>query len=140
MKNFLLQQKEHIEEILENYVKPLNIPASQVWLMPHGITNEQLSEKAQWIIEQCKKYGFNYADRLHIRIYGNKSGVQMCIICLQFQRDNDLVDARRMVEAARRELYVLDIDIDIDERHLREIESVLNYKEKLLKKQGEIYE
>lgn len=72
---FVANNESDIQEILEKYVKPLDIPSSQVWLMPQGITNEQLSEKAQWIIEECKKHGFNYADRLHIRIYGNKSGV-----------------------------------------------------------------
>lgn len=72
---FVANSESDIQEILEKYVKPLDIPSSQVWLMPQGITNEQLSEKAQWIIEECKKHGFNYADRLHIRIYGNKSGV-----------------------------------------------------------------
>lgn len=51
----------------------------------------------------------------------------MCIICLEYQKTKDLVDARRMLEAAKREAKV----IDIDERHLREIETVLDYKEKL---------
>lgn len=53
----------------------------------------------------------------------------MCIICLQFQKDKDLVDARRMLEAARREAQLT----DISEEHLREIELVLNYKEKVEK-------
>ena len=33
-----------------------------------GMTNK----KKQWTIERCKKYGFNYTDRLHILIWGNK--------------------------------------------------------------------
>lgn len=43
----------------------------------------------------------------------------MCIICLEFQRTNDLADARRMLAAARRE------PSSIDSRHLDEVEATL---------------
>ena len=72
---FVVNSDLDMEEILTKYVDPLNIKSDQVWLMPQGVTQEQLDEKAQWVIEQCKLYSFNYSDRLHIRIYGNKSGV-----------------------------------------------------------------
>lgn len=72
---FVANQESDIEEILESYVKPLDIPSTQVFLMAQGITSAQLNERAKWIIEQCKKYGWNYADRVHIRVYGNQSGV-----------------------------------------------------------------
>jgi len=72
---FVANGASDIEEIIENYVKPLNIPSDQVWLMAQGVTSAQLNEKAQWIIDECKKYSWNYADRVHIRVYGNKSGV-----------------------------------------------------------------
>jgi len=72
---FVANQESDIEEIVQNYMEPLNIPTDQIWLMPQGVTTSQLNEKAEWAIEQCKKYSWNYSDRLHIRIYGNKSGV-----------------------------------------------------------------
>lgn len=72
---FVANQESDIEEILEYYIKPLNIHPTQVFLMAQGITSEQLNARASWIIEQCKNFGFNYADRVHIRVYGNKSGV-----------------------------------------------------------------
>lgn len=53
----------------------------------------------------------------------------VCIICLEYKKNKDLVDARRMLEAAKREIKV----IDISEKHLKEIEAVLDYKEKHLK-------
>ena len=43
----------------------------------------------------------------------------MCIICLEFNRTRDLEDARRMIEAARREADV------VPERHLKKIEKEL---------------
>jgi len=47
----------------------------------------------------------------------------VCIICLEFEKWNDLKDARRMIEAARRE-------VAIDESHLQEIEKKLAEEEK----------
>ena len=43
----------------------------------------------------------------------------MCIICLEFNKHRDLVDAHRMVEAARREAD------SISPEHLREVEKEL---------------
>ena len=43
----------------------------------------------------------------------------MCVICLEFQKSNDLADARRMLAAARREPK------SIDPSHLNEVERTL---------------
>lgn len=44
----------------------------------------------------------------------------MCIICLEFQRNKDLADARQMLAAARRE------PTSIDPEHLEEVEKTLD--------------
>ena len=44
----------------------------------------------------------------------------MCVICIEFQRTKDLFDARRMLEAARRE------PTSIDSAHLGEVERLLD--------------
>lgn len=43
----------------------------------------------------------------------------MCIICLEFNKNKDLEDARIMVEAARREVS------NIPEEHLKKVEEEL---------------
>ena len=43
--------------------------------MPQGTKAESLKEKQIWLVEICKEYGFNYTDRLHIHMYGDKRGV-----------------------------------------------------------------
>ena len=43
----------------------------------------------------------------------------MCIICLEFNKRKDFVDAERMIEAARREANV------ISDEHLEEVEETL---------------
>lgn len=65
----LLSQITELEEFGAK-VKP-----SRIFLMPAGVTNEQLQEKRQWLMERCIQLGFNYSDRLQILAYGNKRGV-----------------------------------------------------------------
>ncbi len=43
----------------------------------------------------------------------------MCIICLEFNRTRDFIDAKKMIEAARREVTA------VPEEHLRSIEFAL---------------
>ncbi len=72
---FVAHREQDLAEIVDDYVTPLGIPPATVYLMPQGTTHTQLQERAAWVIEQCKQHGFNYSDRLHIRIYGNQPGV-----------------------------------------------------------------
>ena len=50
----------------------LGIPADKIYLMPEGITNEQLATKREAAIAVCLSFGFNFTDRLHIIAYGNE--------------------------------------------------------------------
>lgn len=51
----------------------------------------------------------------------------MCIICIQFQRERDFADARRMILAARNEPN------SIDTKHLDEVEKEVAEAEAQLK-------
>lgn len=46
-----------------------------VYLMPEGTTVEQMNTKGKECVEQCLKYGWKFAPRLHILIWGDKRGV-----------------------------------------------------------------
>jgi 7-carboxy-7-deazaguanine synthase len=72
---FVVNTEEDVQEILSKYIEPLKIPNDNVFLMPQGISHAQLNSRAAWVMEQCRIHGFHYSDRLHIRVYGNKSGV-----------------------------------------------------------------
>ena len=54
--------------------REMQIPASIIVLMPQGITNNQIQEKQNWIVETCKKYGYRYSPRLHVDIWGDTRG------------------------------------------------------------------
>ena len=48
---------------------------SEVYCMPRGADRRELENGAQFCVDFCLKNGYNYSDRLHIRIWGEKDGV-----------------------------------------------------------------
>lgn len=70
---FVVNDRDDMQEIMDNYISTLNLPTENVSLMAQGINNELLNSKAQWIIEEyCLKYGFRYSDRIHLRVFGKQ--------------------------------------------------------------------
>lgn len=53
----------------------IQMPSNRIYLMPEGIKAEELNKKSIWIIEQCKKFGYNFSGRLQVLIYGKKRGI-----------------------------------------------------------------
>ena len=52
----------------------MQIPTSIIVLMPQGITNDQIQERQNWVVETYKKYGYRYSPRLHVDIWGDTRG------------------------------------------------------------------
>lgn len=71
---FVVDTKDDLNEILL-LKKKFEIQNDKIYLMPQGTKVASLKEKQLWLIEICKEYEFNYTDRLHIHIYGDKRGV-----------------------------------------------------------------
>lgn len=71
---FVVSNTDDLQEVLD-LIRKYAISPNHVFLMPEGTSPEKLRAKQQWLIEECKKHNFNYTDRLHIHIYGNKRGV-----------------------------------------------------------------
>jgi organic radical activating enzyme len=70
---FVLKRLEDIEEV-RTVTAMAGMPHSRVWLMPEGRSSAELDSRSGWIAEACKNEGWNYSDRLHIRIFGDKRG------------------------------------------------------------------
>jgi len=70
----VISSKEDLEEVKE-LQKILDIPNNKVWLMPEGLTEEQLKTRRVWLMELCTELGYNYTERLHIIAYGDTRGV-----------------------------------------------------------------
>lgn len=71
---FVYCNEKDIDEILDLQTK-IGFISNDVYLMPEGVTDSEITNKRTELIEVCKKYGFNYTERLHILIWGNKRGV-----------------------------------------------------------------
>lgn len=71
---FVVNENEDLREI-ESLCKKLKIPTKSIYLMPQGVTVKEISESAKKIIPICLEKGYNYSDRLHIRLWGKKRGV-----------------------------------------------------------------
>ncbi|QKF64014.1 7-carboxy-7-deazaguanine synthase QueE [Campylobacter corcagiensis] len=61
-------KKDEIFEILDEV-------SNEVYIMPQGATKDELEKNAKFAFEFALENGFNYSDRLHIRIYNDKDGV-----------------------------------------------------------------
>jgi 7-carboxy-7-deazaguanine synthase len=61
-----------IQEQISGLDRP--IPPDRVLLMPEGTSGAALDARQEMITSICKRYGYRYCDRLHIRLYGNKRG------------------------------------------------------------------
>ena len=70
---YVVSTSADFEEVCD-LVNIYNIPKKFVWIMPEGISNEELMQKSHWIIEKCRDIGFNFTPRLHIMIWGNERG------------------------------------------------------------------
>ncbi len=71
---FVVERKKDFSEIKAILKRLKNVDPTQVLIMAQGRTKRELNEKAPWIVELCKAYGFRYTPRLHIDLYGNRRG------------------------------------------------------------------
>ncbi len=53
----------------------LNVPRSQILLMPEGTSIETIRRRGLWLAEICKEQGYRFSPRLHVDLWGNKRGV-----------------------------------------------------------------
>lgn len=71
---FVISEQKDLDEV-KQMVNDLEISYNRVYLMPEGTSPNSLNEKQLWLVEICKEYGFNFTDRLHIKLYGKKRGI-----------------------------------------------------------------
>lgn len=72
---FVVAQESDWDEIFEKYIEAGLITRDRIILMPCGATQEELVETPHIAIALAVKHGVQYSDRLHIRIWNEKTGV-----------------------------------------------------------------
>jgi 7-carboxy-7-deazaguanine synthase len=71
---FVVSAEDDLKEI-ETIVQETGADRSRVMLMAEGTSAETLHERANWIVEVCKRERFRYSPRLHIDLWGDQRGV-----------------------------------------------------------------
>ncbi len=71
---FVISQEADLAEVLA-LQKKYGIPSRRIYLMPQGTSVADLNARQMMLVEICQQHGFNYTDRLHIRLFGEKRGV-----------------------------------------------------------------
>ena len=70
---FVISDAEQMAEASE-VGKRLQVRGDQIWIMPEGTSVEAMDRASQWLRPLVDAAGFRYADRMHIRWYGNRRG------------------------------------------------------------------
>jgi len=62
-----------LEEEIENII--IHSPKTKVYCMPLGGSKAEVEANSEPLVEFCKAKGYNFSDRLHIRIWDKNKGV-----------------------------------------------------------------
>lgn len=71
---FVVDRPIDLDEIVEYLKQFPEIKPDQVWLMPQGICQENLVEKARWLAPAAVHLGFRFCPRRQIEMFGNVRG------------------------------------------------------------------
>lgn len=71
---FVVADPGDLEEV-QKIASEIGAIPERILLMPEGISADRLHERAEWLVEICKQYGYRFCPRLHVLIYGNRRGV-----------------------------------------------------------------
>lgn len=71
---FVVESQYDLPEIQE-IQEMCGTPNDRVLLMPEGVDAVTLQQRSTWLAELCKSYGYRFAPRLHILLYGHRRGV-----------------------------------------------------------------
>jgi 7-carboxy-7-deazaguanine synthase len=71
---FVVDRPEDFTELRDLLAKLNQVDPQRILIMAQGQTAQQIGSKAKWLVEGCKQYGYRYAPRLQIDLYGNRRG------------------------------------------------------------------
>lgn len=73
---FVIRTARDVEETLD-CLRRLSVPPApdRILLMPEGVTVGALNRHAALALDACRRHGFRFCDRLHIRLFGHQRGV-----------------------------------------------------------------
>lgn len=72
---FVISTEDCLREIERDFIKPFNIPATRVLMMPGLDKQEHYHERTKFCMEMGKKYGYTALTRLHVSAWDQTTGV-----------------------------------------------------------------
>ena len=72
---FVISNEEDLHEIERDFIKPFNIPAKKVLMMPGLDKRVNYHERTKFCMEMGKKYGYTGLTRLHVSAWDQTTGV-----------------------------------------------------------------
>jgi 7-carboxy-7-deazaguanine synthase len=63
------------EKFIKDIVKKYHLKASEVWVMPEGITRKEQEQNQKTVWNYCVKNNYNFSPRLHITTWDVKRGI-----------------------------------------------------------------
>lgn len=70
---FVISDNSDVQEVL-SLSSTYKINPQKIYLMPEGTTQKAIEESSVRVLEQSNANGFNYSDRLHVRLFGDERG------------------------------------------------------------------
>ena len=69
--------RESIDAPLEEEIQDIVLisPSTEIYCMPLGANKKEIEQNSEPLVEFCKKTGYNFSDRLHIRIWDKQKGI-----------------------------------------------------------------
>jgi 6-pyruvoyltetrahydropterin 2'-reductase len=72
---FVVASWDDVLEIHRDYVTPFNLEPARIWLMPCADNEQTLRVLAPQVAQWALRVGWNYSDRLQVRIWNRATGV-----------------------------------------------------------------
>lgn len=72
---FVIDTPADLDALSEALTELPHVPPEHVWLMPQGITQEELALRGAWLKPLAESQGYNFCPRLHIEWFGHRRGV-----------------------------------------------------------------
>lgn len=71
---FVVQSEADLVEILR-LIETYHLPREEVYLMPEGTDDETLHDRGVIVAEICRREGLSFTGRMHIELWGHRSGI-----------------------------------------------------------------
>lgn len=71
---FVIDKPDDLREVADYMVAFPRVDASQVWLMPQGVSMEELSARIEWLGPAAERLGYRLSPRLQIELFGHTRG------------------------------------------------------------------